>query len=140
MAMPRSPCNSAIYEGSQDGRWMRKSAASIVLCFPTLDSVKDGAPGSNTISRTDSALAGSQLLRSFGGTHDSLDQRDAQAAFFQLKNAVDSATGGGGDFVFEQGRVVAGLEHHLACAEDGLRGQLCRRVPGESNLYTGFGK
>lgn len=58
-------------------------------------------------------LPGRELPRALRCAHHGLDESDAQAAFFQFEDAVDGTSSGGGYGVFQQGRVIAGFEHHL---------------------------
>ena len=59
-----------------------------------------------------SPLSVNQLFGAFGGADDGFDQRDAEATLFEFKNAVDGATGGGGDNVFQFCGMFACFEHH----------------------------
>ena len=85
-------------------------------------------------------LAPGELAGAFGGALDGLDEGDAQAAFFELEDAVDGAAGGGGDFVLEQRGVRAGFEDHLGGAVGGLRGEQRGDVAGEADVDAGFGE
>ena len=65
-----------------------------------------------------------QFFGAEGGSLDGLDEGDAEAAFFELEDAVHGAAGGGGDLIFEQGGMIAGLKHHAGCCRgwSGRRG------------------
>lgn len=54
-----------------------------------------------------------EFFGALGGAHNGFDEGDAQTAFFEFKDAVDGAASRGGDGVFQQRWMVAGLEHHL---------------------------
>src|SRR5262245_11414778 len=51
-----------------------------------------------------------QFSRSMSGFDDGAHDGHAQAALFELHDAVNSASGRCGDGVFEQGRMVSGLK------------------------------
>src|SRR6267142_4780689 len=86
------------------------------------------------------ALAGHQLSRPRGRLDHRVDQRYAQAALFQFDEAVDGASGGGGDRVFQQGGVMSGFQSKLGRAEERLGGEGGGQIARQSALYAGFGE
>ena len=83
-----------------------------------------------------------ELFGALRGTFYGLDERDTQTAFFKLQDSVNGTAGGGGDLIFEQGRVVAGLKHHAGGAEGGLRGEeggdITRETDVDASLCEGL--
>ena len=80
------------------------------------------------------SLSSGQFFCPLRGAHDSFDERHAQAAFFELQNAVDGATSGCGHGIFQQRRMIAGVEHHLGRAKGGLRRQQGRCIARQADL------
>ena len=69
-------------------------------------------------------LAFHKLLGALGGANHRFDERDAQATFFELQQAVNGTARGSGDHVLQFGRVLAGLQDKGRCSEERLGGKL----------------
>ena len=81
---------------------------------PSASPQDDSEWAQNDIIRVSSSnlsgvLALYKLLGALGGTDHRFDQGDAQAAFLEFQQPINRTARGGGDHVFQFGRVFAGL-------------------------------
>jgi putative CocE/NonD family hydrolase len=76
-------------------------------------------------------------LRSF---HYSFYECDAKLPFLEFHDAVDGATRGSGDGVFEQGGMIAGFEDDAGGAFHGLCGEKRGDIAWEADFDASFGK
>ena len=130
------PTTTAAYCGSARDGW-RGCGSRRTLCCSWIDCTS----GKRRLCGIRAwRLAFGEFAGALGGALDGLDEGDAQAAFFELEDAVDGAAGGGGDFVLEQGGVGAGFEHHLGGAVGGLGGEQGGDVAGQADVDAGFGE
>src|SRR6266849_6603156 len=72
------------------------------------------------------------------GLDHRFDERDAELAFFKFQNAVNGAAGRRGDRVFEQRRVIAGLEHYTGGTFHRLRGEQRSYVAWQADFHSSF--
>ena len=109
--------------------------------FTLVDSqVSKAKPGAPDFLHGVLPLSRGQLLGSFCRSHYRFDERDTKAALFEFENSVDSAAGGSGDGVFEQGGMISSFEDHFCGAEGGLRGELGCSIARQADLYSSFGE
>src|SRR6185437_8123146 len=86
------------------------------------------------------ASATCELARAFGRPLYGLDERHAEAAFFEFENAIDRAARWCRHLILQERRVRSGLEDHLCRTVCRLRGELRRNLARQPNIHAGLGK
>jgi len=68
------------------------------------------------------------------------DQGDAEFAFFEFEDPINGASGGGGDGIFQERGVIAGVENHAGGTFHGLRGEKRSNIARQADLDASFGE
>src|SRR5581483_2102963 len=104
---------------------LRISAATSSRCSRAVMTVGSGIR-SSTFSSMLVGVKTAELLRALRGRDDGVDQDAAQALGLERMDGVDGRAARRGDFVFQNGGMLARLDDELGGAEHRLRGELGR--------------